>query len=119
MMLSLRRFWVSLLAAVLLLGAVDLHAPGEVLDSLAHAQGETYSSSARHPGQPAHFETSQELTHPVCPLCLHRLRTSGAHLLAVAGLEPLAQQAAKVPDRALPTGHGVRGPIGARGPPAV
>jgi hypothetical protein len=118
-MLFQRRLWAGLLAAVLLLGAVDLHAPGEVLDSLAHPHGETYSASARHPGQPAHFETSQESTHPVCPLCLHRLRTSGAHLLAVAGLEPLVRQASRVPDRALPSGHGVRGPIGARGPPSV
>lgn len=119
MMLTKRGFWASLLAAVLLLSAVDLHAPGEAIDSLAHTHGGTYSASARHPEQPAHLEASQDSTHPVCPLCLHRLRTSGAHLTAVAALEPLARQVSRVQDPALHSGHGVRGPSGARAPPSV
>jgi hypothetical protein len=114
-----RRFWASLLTAVLLLSAVDLHAPGEALDSVGHPHGETYSASARHPDQPAHFETFHESTHPVCPLCLHRLRTGGVHLLAVASLEPLARQASRVQEPALPGGHDVRGPSDARAPPSI
>lgn len=114
-----RSFWAGLLAAFLLLGAVDLHAPGDTLDPLEHSHEGTYSSSARHPGQPAHFESSLPTTHPVCPLCLHRLRTGGIHLLSVAGLEPLARQTARVQDRVLPCGHGVRSPSGARAPPAI
>ncbi len=114
-----RRFWASLLAAFLLLGAVDLHSPGEALDSLAHPQGETYSLTARHPGQPVHFEASCDAKRPVCPVCLHHLRTSGAHLLAVAGLEPLARRDAGIQSRPLLSDYDLRGPSGARGPPSV
>jgi hypothetical protein len=114
-----RSFWAGLLAVFLLLGAVDLHAPGDTFDPLGHSHEETYSSSARHPGQPAHFEPSLPATHPVCPLCLHRLRTGGAHLLPVAGLEPLARQTARIQGRVLPCDHGVRGPSGARAPPSI
>jgi len=85
-MMTWRNFWAGLLAAILLLGVVDLHAPGDVLDSLGHLQEGTYSASARHPGQPAHFEPSADAKRPVCPICLHLLRTSGVHLVAVRGL---------------------------------
>lgn len=118
-MLTARRFWASLLASILLLGAVDLHAPHEVLDVLAQPHGEHYSPSAQHPGRPAHFEPSGDARHPVCPICLHQLRTSGAHLLPAAGLEPLARQVAKLENPSLPCGHSVRSPSGARAPPAV
>jgi hypothetical protein len=119
MMPTQRRPWASLLAVVLFLSAFDLHAPGEAIDSLAHSHSESYSSSARHPGQPAHLEASQDSTHPVCPLCLHRLRTSGAHLTAVAVLEPLARQGSRAQNPTPHSGHGVRGPSGARAPPSV
>ena len=113
------KLWASLLAAVLLLSAVDLHAPGEALDSLANAQGHTYSLSARHPDRPAHFEPSAEATHPACPLCLHQLRTGGAHLLPVAALEPLAREIVRPRDLVLPSGYDAVSSRGARGPPAV
>ncbi|HEY0510433.1 MAG TPA: hypothetical protein VGH73_00925 [Thermoanaerobaculia bacterium] len=118
-MLTQRGFWASLLAAFLLVSAVDLHAPGETLDPLGHAREETYSLTARHPGQPAHFESSCDAKRPACPVCLHQQRTGGAHLLAAAALEPLARQAAGVNDLSLPSGHESRGPSGARGPPSV
>jgi hypothetical protein len=118
-MLAKRRLWASLLAVVLLLGAVDLHAPGEALDSLANLHDQTYSPSARHPDRPAHFESSAEATHPACPLCLHQLRSSGAHLLPVAGLEPLARGIVKPRDLALPNGHDALSSRGARGPPSA
>ena len=118
-MLAARRFWASLLTAVLLLGAIDLHAPEEVLDSLAHPHGELYSPSAQHPGQPAHFEPSCDARHPVCPVCLHQLRTSGAHLLPAVGLEPLARQIFRTQEPVLPRGHNASSPSSARAPPVV
>jgi hypothetical protein len=118
-MLAKGRLWASLLAAALLLSAMDLHAPGEALDSLANVQGQTYSLSAQHPDRPAHFEPLAEATHPACPLCLHQLRTSGAHLLPVAGLEPLAHGIARPRDLVLPSGHDALSSRGARGPPSV
>lgn len=116
---SRRNLWASLLAVLLLLGAVDLHAPGETLDSLGHLQEGSYSASARHPGQPAHFEASDDARRPVCAVCLHLLRTSGAHVLAVRGLEPLARRAAGVQDLAPSSLQGVCSLSGARAPPSV
>jgi hypothetical protein len=116
---SRRNLWASLLAVLLLLGAVDLHAPGDTLASLGHLQEGSYSASARHPGQPAHFEPSDDAQRPVCPICLHLLRTSGAHILAVRGLEPLARRAAGVQDLAPSSLQGVRSLSGARAPPSV
>jgi hypothetical protein len=116
-MRAVHRVGVGLLAAFLLLGAIDLHAPGEVLDSRAHLQGELYSSSARHPDQPAHFEESWEVKRPVCPACLHQLRTSGAHLLPAASPEPLSLQASGIREIPLLSGNDCRGPSNARAPP--
>jgi hypothetical protein len=118
-MMIRRNFWAGLLAAFLLLGTVDLHAPGDVLDSLGHLQEGTYSASARHPGQPAHFEPSADAKRPVCPICLHLLRTSGVHLVAVRGLEPLASRIAGALDFVPSSRRGVRSQSGARAPPAV
>ena len=118
-MLAKRQLWASLLAAFLLLGAAEMHAPGEVLEGSAHAEGEAYSASAIHPGQPAHFEPSQDARRAPCPLCLHQLRTSGAHLLAVASLDSLAARAASPCDPPLPAGHLARASSGARAPPFV
>jgi hypothetical protein len=116
---SWRNLWASLLAAVLLLGAVDLHAPGDTLDSLGHLQEGSYSASARHPDRPAHFEPSDDARRPVCAVCLHHLRTSGVHLLAVRGLEPLALRAAGIQGLAPASLQGVRSLSGARAPPSV
>jgi hypothetical protein len=107
------------LAAVLLVGTFELHAPGEGLESFGHQEGETYSSSARHPNQPAHFEPSQDEKRPACPACLHQQRTSGAHLLPLAVLAQLTQRDVKVADLASPRGHLARSLAGARAPPAV
>ncbi len=116
---SPRNLWASLLAALLLLGAVDLHAPGDSLDSLGPLHEGSYSASARHPGQPAHFEASSDAQRPVCALCLHLQRTSGAHLLAVRGLEPLAHRDARIEDLAPSSLQGARSLSGARAPPSV
>lgn len=116
---SWRNLWASLLAALLLLGAIDLHAPGDALDSLGHLHEGSYSASARHPGQPAHFEPSSDARRPVCAFCLHLLRTSGVHVLAVQSLEPLARQVAGILD-VTPSGlQGVRSESGARAPPSL
>jgi hypothetical protein len=112
-----RQFWASLLAAFLLLGTFELHAPGEVLERFGHAENEAFSASAVHPGQPAHFEQYLDGKRAPCPLCLHQLRTSGAHLLAAAGLDSLAAQPALRGDLRLPAGHLARASSGARAPP--
>lgn len=118
-MLAGRRVWTGLLALVLLLGAIDLHPSGETFDSLAHLQGELYSSTARHPNQPAHFEESCDAQRPACPVCLHQLRTGGAHLLATVGLETPSLQIFGVSAAPLLAGGARLGPSGARAPPLV
>jgi hypothetical protein len=113
-----RSLWAGLFATVLLLGVVDWHPAEESSHGHSHA-GEIYFPSASHPSQPAHFEAAAPAQGPVCPACLHHLRTSGAHLLPVAALVPPAPEAAAAPDLALPSAHGSRRPSGARGPPSL
>jgi hypothetical protein len=116
-MLAKRQFWASLLATFLLLGTFELHAPGEVLERFGHAENEAFSASAVHPDQPTHFEPSQDAKRESCPLCLHQLRTGGAHLLAATGLDSLAVRLAFRNDLPLPAGHLARASSGARAPP--
>jgi hypothetical protein len=80
--------WVLGLAAVVLLGALDLHLAGESHELLGAAAGwdEIYSRSAKHPNAPAHFEQFEAGQRPSCPFCLHQLRTSGAHHRMVSRL---------------------------------
>ena len=86
-MAMLKRPWVLALTVVLLLSALDRHPAGELHDVLDAAADEgSYSQSAKHPNAPAHFEPFEAGKRPVCPICLHQLRTGGAHLPAAAHL---------------------------------
>jgi hypothetical protein len=117
-MFTRRTLWVLVLAAVVLVGALDLHPAGESHDVLG-AAGENYSPSAKHPNAPPHFEQLELAQRPFCPFCLHQLRIGGARLPISALL-------------ATPSLAGFRGlvstpllrehcaaPRGARGPPSV
>lgn len=112
-----RSFWAGALAAVLLLGAVDWHPAGEPPDSLALRAGEVYSPAAKHPHQPAHFEAADLALRPVCPVCLHHLQTSGAHLRVAVGLSLPAPAAVSMPDTGPLPSSGSRRQDAARGPP--
>jgi hypothetical protein len=116
-MLTRRTPWVLALTVVLLLGALDFHPVGEQHDVLGAAGEGSYSQSAKHPNAPVHFEQFEAGQRPVCPFCLHQLRTGGAHLPMAAHLQA-------------PSLAGIRGlistpllrercaaPRGARGPP--
>jgi hypothetical protein len=83
-----RPFWVALVACAVLLGAVDYHPAGEghSFAELPEAAGSSFSHAALHPGQPVHLEPSEVVTRPHCPVCLHRLQTSGGHLLAAIAM---------------------------------
>jgi len=85
-MLTRRTPWVLALTVVLLLSAIDLHPAGELHDVLGATGNESYSQSAKHPNAPTHFEQYEAGQRPVCPICLHQLRTGGAHLAAAAQL---------------------------------
>lgn len=122
-MLMRRTPWVFALTVFLLLGAIDFHPAGELHEALGGLGGSTddgnYSKSAKHPNAPAHFEQFEAGQRPVCPICLHQLRTGGAHLPVAAHLHA-------------PSLAGFRGlistpllrercaaPRGARGPPSA
>jgi len=120
-MIARRARWALLLAAVVFLGTLDFHPAGEPLhESLFSAgAGEGYSASARHPGQPAHFEASQEAQRPVCPVCLHQMRTGGVRLILAAHVTAPVLAGFCAP---LPTPlarERCAAPRGARGPPAA
>ena len=118
-MLTRRTPWVLALTIVVLLGALDLHPAGELHDVLGAAGDGSFSQSAKHPNAPIHFEQYEAGQRPVCPICLHQLRTGGAHLAMAAHLQA-------------PSLAGFRGlvspsllrercasPRGARGPPSA
>jgi hypothetical protein len=109
--------WAFLLAAFLLLGVVDFHPAGESHGTFAPSGSKVYFPGAEHPSQPAHFEAAQEAQQPSCPLCLHRLQTSGAHLRPVSGLALPAPRIALERDTAAPPSRISRRLDGARAPP--
>jgi hypothetical protein len=117
-MFARRASWAALFATVLLLGAIDWHPAGEPPHALAPHTGVIYFPSASHPGQPTHLEAAKAAERPVCPACLHQLRTGGAHLRPAAALPPPDPRAAAAPDRSLPRALDRRRPRGARGPPS-
>jgi hypothetical protein len=110
-----------LLACVVFLGAVDYHPAGD-----AHAFGETanlagssFSSTARHPGQPLHLESSAVDVRPHCPMCLHRLQTAGSHLAPAHAAEVLIAVSAPSSGPALAARTTSCRPREARAPPAA
>ena len=113
-MTARRTLWVLLVASVVLLGTLDLHPGGEALNGA----GKFYSLSARHPSQPIHFEGSQEAQRPQCPVCLHQLRTSGAHLTLAALVAAPALAGFRPPFSTTLAREHCDAPRGARGPPS-
>jgi hypothetical protein len=117
-MLARRALWAFLATVVVLFGTLELHPDGETSHALVPSAGDSYSGSAKHPGQPAHFEASQEAHRPVCPVCIHQLQTSGACLRPGPIVAPPAPRLAPARDLASTTAGGSRRPSGARAPPS-
>jgi hypothetical protein len=110
--------WAGILAAVLLLGAADWHPAGESPHSLLSGAGEVYFPGVEHPDQPVHFDASHPAERPACPVCLHHLRTIGAHLLATALLVPPDLESAMPLASDRVNASGSSRATGARGPPS-
>jgi hypothetical protein len=111
--------WAALLAALLVLGAADLHPAGEAHSPLAPAGDTAYHPEASHPDQPLHLEQAFDPQRPHCPACLHRLQTSGAHLRAAASVAPLLPRAAVRAQDGPAARSASRRPSGARAPPSL
>jgi hypothetical protein len=118
-MLMRRAPWALVLAIVLLLGALDLHPAGESHDVLDAGRGGDYSPSAKHPNAPIHFEQAQPAQRPVCPVCLHHLRTGGAHFAVALSLASPSLAGFRLPVTDLLLREHCAAPRGARGPPSV
>lgn len=117
-MMRARGFWAGFIAALLLLGAVDWHPAGERPDSLVPAAGEIYFPGATHPDQPVHLEAAHAAERPHCPVCLHHLQTSGAHLRVSVLVAPPAATASAAPAPNRVNASGSSRSSGARGPPS-
>jgi hypothetical protein len=100
------------------LGAFDLHRPGGLhADSGEESAWSPRETVVSHRG-PTHLCRADVIVQRPCPGCVHRLQTSGAHLLESAREAPLAAQgrvSAVAPPRA---GRPALRPCSARGPPS-
>lgn len=111
--------WVLLLAVVVLFGALDLHRAGETHELLGGSGDGAFSRSAKHPNAPAHFEQFEAGQRPVCPICLHQLRTGGAHLPVAAHLQAPSLAGFQGLCSTLLLRERCAAPRGARGPPSA
>jgi hypothetical protein len=118
-MLTRRTLWVLALTVVVLLGALDLHPAGELHDVLDAAGDGSFSRSAKHPNAPAHFEQYEAGQRPVCPFCLHQLRTGGAHPAMAARLQAPALAGFRGLILTPLLRERCAAPRGARGPPSA
>lgn len=118
-MLVKRTPWSVLLIAVLLLGALDWHPVGEGHGNAAPGEAGIYFPGAEHPNHPAHFEQADPAHRPVCPVCVHRAQTSGAHLRPAATVAPPPPRTREALELAPPRLSRAQRPSGARAPPAI
>lgn len=114
-----RRSPWALLLAIVLLGTLGLHPRGETLQASEASAEDSYSLSANHPSQPAHFETSQKIRLSVRLFCMHKLRTNGAFLRPGPVIPPPVPCLAPASDLSCATAGGSHRPSGARAPPAL
>lgn len=108
---------VALSALSLSLGAFDLHRGGLHGDSSEDLAWRPRATFVSH-GGPTHLCRADVLVQRPCPGCVHRLQTSGAHLLESVCAVPLVAQGrvlAAAPPRA---GRPVLRSCSARGPPS-
>jgi hypothetical protein len=110
--------WSVLLIAVLSLGSLDWHPAGKLHDASASAGSEVYFPGAEHPDQPAHYEQADPAHRPVCPVCVLRAQTSGAHLCASASLAPPSPRARGTVELSEPLAPAALRPSGGRAPPS-
>ena len=112
--------WAALLAALVLLGGLEIHPAAEAHDAVAALGGhqpDVYFPDASHPVQPPHAETATPVQRPLCAACLNRVQSMGARLDRSASLvTPLPGGALPVAAATSPLLRSLR-PDGARAPP--
>ena len=111
--------WAALLAALVLLGGLEIHPSGEAHDMIAGLAGhqDFYFPGASHPVARPHAEEARAVPRPPCAACLNRLQGSGAHLARASSLStPLAGHPLPPAAAVAPLQKSLR-PDGARAPP--
>jgi hypothetical protein len=113
----------AVLAALVLIGGVELHPAAESREPLAALASprhqDTYFPAASHPVQPPHAETAKAELHPFCAICFSRSQGNGARLAAAARISAsLAGSPLTAAVAASPLQRSLR-PDGARAPPAA
>lgn len=96
-------------------GVVVPHAP--IVEHSGSPSGVEIDRSARHPGEPVHFESSQIEHHPACGACL--LQVQGGSYLAAPSARPVPIPLGTLPvlaEQVVPKAAVDLGP--ARAPPA-
>ena len=110
-------FLTPLVLALVFFSALEFHPPGEAHDAVAGSARQVYYPGASHPRAQHHAEPGQPAQRELCPVCLNRLQTSGAHQAPAAQL-PTADPGDRAPAllAAVPLARTLR-PRGARAPP--
>ena len=115
-----RSLVAALLAALVLLGGLEIHpaaAAHEPVAALAGPHQDVYFQGASHPVQPPHAETATPVQRPLCAACLNRVQSMGARLDRAARLEtPLPGRTLPAAVATSPLQRSLR-PDGARAPP--
>ena len=111
--------WAFILGVILLSGSLALHPARESYDVPGASGVGDWSQSAEHPNATAHFEQDQTARRRAFPICLHKLRTGGACLTAMASLAAPSLAGFHRPVVTLLLVEHHAAPRGARGPPAA
>lgn len=100
-------------ATALFAGVLEIHPADE-----AHGLGaaEYYACDGPHSRQ-LHAETARARQRPSCPICLHRLQTSGLHLADGSAAQVLPAVRRLVPSTPPATLSASQASPGARAPP--
>ncbi|HXO21444.1 MAG TPA: hypothetical protein VOA87_16140 [Thermoanaerobaculia bacterium] len=110
--------WPALLLPLVFAGALDLHPAGEAHDALAGIRQRTVVSATDHSGRALHLHAATTEEHPLCPACLLRFQTGGAHLTPLPRLAAAPPPAAALQAAASPSATRYYAlPRAARGPP--
>lgn len=110
----------ALLAALVLLGGLEIHPAGEAPDPIAGLSGhqDFYLQGCSH-GPLPHAEEARAVPRPPCATCLNSLQGRGAHLAPAGFLStPLAARPLPPTAALTPLRTSLR-PDGARAPPAA
>src|SRR5258708_26044927 len=94
-----RSLVAALLAALVLLGGLEIHPAAEAHEPVAALAGhhqDVYFPGASHPVQPPHAETATPAERPLCAACLNRVQSMGVRL------DRAARLGTPLPGRSLP-----------------